>query len=76
MIQPIGKSPDRTPNAVARSAMLMGIVNTATAITIATTSAITAARCALILPDAIITSRSTIGIIAAIVEAMALCSGS
>ena len=72
----MGKKPTTAPSTAARSAKPAGIVNRKIATKIATTSAISAARCALTLPDAIRTSSVTTGNAAAIVERTGLPNGS
>ena len=74
-IQPIGKNPVTAPSTVARSDMAAGMVKMAMATMLATTSAITAAMCALTLLVAIRTSSVTTGSAAAMVDSAALPSG-
>jgi len=75
-IQPIGKKPVTAPRIVARSDMLAGIVKMTIATRFATTSAITAAMCALTLLEAISTSSVTTGRAAAMVDSTLLENGS
>ena len=75
-IQPIGKKPMTAPRTVARMASPAGIVNRKMAMTIATSSAISAARCVLTAPVAIRRSNVTTGIAAAIVDRTELPNGS
>ena len=70
MIQPIGKKPVTAPSTVARSDMSAGIVKMKIATRFATTSAMTAAMCALTLLLAISTSSVTTGSAAAMVESV------
>ena len=74
-IQPIGKKPITTPSSEARIDMSAGMVKMPMVITLATISAMMAARCALTLPLAISTSSVTTGRAAAIVDSAALPSG-
>ncbi len=64
-----------TPSSEARIDMPAGMVKMAMVMTLATTSAMMAARCALTLPLAISTSSVTTGTAAAIVDSAALPSG-
>ena len=75
-IQPMGKKPLTAPSTAARSAIPAGIVNRKIATSSATTSAITAARCAFTLPDAMRTRSETTGRAAAMVERAELPNGS
>ncbi len=74
-IQPIGKNPVTAPSTVARSDMAAGMVKIAMATMLATTSAITAAMCALTLLLAMSASNVTTGSAAAMVDSVALPSG-
>src|SRR5689334_393590 len=74
-IQPIGKKPVTRPNTEARTASPAGMVKAQMAIQIAATSAITAARCALTLPDAMSTNNTTTGMAATSVDSHSLPSG-
>jgi hypothetical protein len=74
-IQPIGKKPATTPSNDALTDMPAGIWYTAIVMMLATTNAMMAARCALILPLAISTKRVMTGIAAAMVDSTALSSG-
>ena len=67
-IQPIGKKPVATPSTVARSDRLAGMVKSAMATRLATTSAMMAAMCTFTLLVAISTSSVTTGNAAASVE--------
>ena len=75
-IQPIGKKPMTAPRMLARMASPAGIVNSKMAMTIATASAISAARWVLTAPVAIRTSNVTTGIAAASVDNGELPKGS
>ncbi len=75
-IQPIGKKPITAPRMLARIAKPAGIVNSRTAMTIATRRAIKAARWVLTAPVAIRTSNVTTGTAAAIVDRAELPNGS
>ena len=74
-IQPMGKKPTARPSIPARTAMPPGMVKASTAIRIATTSAITAAMCALTLPEAISASSVTTGRAATRVDRTSLENG-
>src|ERR1700757_3853613 len=75
-IQPIGKKPVTRPNTEARSASGAGMVKAHMAMQIAAMSAITAARCALTLPDAMSTNNTTPGTAATSVDNHSLPRGS
>ena len=75
-IQPIGKKPMTAPKMLARIASPAGIVNRKIAMTMATASAISAARCVLTAPVAIRTSNVTTEMAAAMVDRRELPNGS
>ena len=74
-IQPIGKKPVTSPSTEARSARPAGMVKAQMAMTIAATSAMTAATCAFTLPEAISASSTTTGMAATSVDSHSLPSG-
>ena len=71
----MGKNPVTSPRIPARIAIPAGMVKAATAMKIATMSAMTAAKCALTFPEAISTSSVTTGIAATRVDSTSFENG-